>query len=70
MRVIINGEEAFLPDSEGRGFSVKVCLEARGLDPAVVVVERNRTIVPADTFAATMLEEGDVLEILHFVGGG
>ena len=66
MHIIVNGEEILLSE----GSSVKACLEARGLNPAVVVVERNRVIVPAANFADTMLEEGDVLEILHFVGGG
>ena len=40
------------------------------LDPAKVAVERNGLIVPRSTLAAVALEEGDVLEIVHFVGGG
>lgn len=66
MHITINGEAADVAASS----SVKDCLEARGLNPAVVVVERNRVIVPAENFAVTTLEEHDVLEILHFVGGG
>jgi thiamine biosynthesis protein ThiS len=41
-----------------------------GLDPAKVAVERNREIVPRSTLGAVRLETGDVLEIVHFVGGG
>jgi thiamine biosynthesis protein ThiS len=41
-----------------------------GLDPAKVAVERNREIVPRSTLGAVRLEKGDVLEIVHFVGGG
>ncbi len=40
------------------------------LDPAKVAVERNREIVPRSTLATAGLAEGDVLEIVHFVGGG
>ena len=40
------------------------------LDPAKVAVERNGEIVPRSTLATVALGEGDVLEIVHFVGGG
>ena len=40
------------------------------LDPAKVAVERNGEIVPRSTLAAVALAQGDVLEIVHFVGGG
>ncbi len=40
------------------------------LDPAKVAVERNREIAPRSTLAQTPLANGDVLEIVHFVGGG
>jgi thiazole synthase len=41
-----------------------------GLKPEKVAVERNGTIVPRSTLADAALAEGDVLEIVHFVGGG
>ncbi len=41
-----------------------------GLDPAKVAVERNGLIVPRSTLAQVLLADGDVLEIVHFVGGG
>ena len=40
------------------------------LDPAKVAVERNGLIVPRSTLAEVALGDGDVLEIVHFVGGG
>ncbi|MCL4671896.1 MAG: sulfur carrier protein ThiS [Sphingomonadaceae bacterium] len=40
------------------------------LDPAKVAVERNGEIVPRSTLAEAALADGDVLEIVHFVGGG
>ena len=35
-----------------------------------VAIELNREIVPRDRWSATRLNEGDRLEIVHFVGGG
>ena len=40
------------------------------LDPAKVAVERNGAIVARSTLGEVALAEGDVLEIVHFVGGG
>ena len=40
------------------------------LDPAKVAVERNGTIAPRSELARHALADGDVLEIVHFVGGG
>jgi thiamine biosynthesis protein ThiS len=41
-----------------------------GLNPKKVAVERNLEIVPRSTHAEVRLEDGDQLEIVHFVGGG
>jgi thiazole synthase len=40
------------------------------LVPEKVAVERNGVIVPRSTLAEAPLAEGDMLEIVHFVGGG
>ncbi|WP_296675365.1 sulfur carrier protein ThiS [Novosphingobium sp.] len=40
------------------------------LDPAKVAVECNGAIVPRSTLGTVALTDGDVLEIVHFVGGG
>jgi thiazole synthase len=41
-----------------------------GLMPEKVAVERNGEIAPRSTLEQVSLKEGDVLEIVHFVGGG
>ena len=66
MKIKINGEEKQIAD----GLSLIGLLESLQIRPGRVVVERNREIVARDAFAKTMLTEGDVLEIVHFVGGG
>jgi thiamine biosynthesis protein ThiS len=45
-------------------------LEELEIPPVRVAVEHNRQVVKRDDFAATRLEDGDTLEIVHFVGGG
>jgi thiazole synthase len=40
------------------------------LTPEKVAVERNGKIIPRSTLGTAALTEGDVLEIVHFVGGG
>ncbi|MDF0541740.1 sulfur carrier protein ThiS [Sphingobium sp. H39-3-25] len=41
-----------------------------GLVPEKVAVERNLEVVPRSTLAQVLVEDGDELEIVHFVGGG
>lgn len=41
-----------------------------GLDKGPVAVERNGQVVPRSEHASTVVTEGDVIEIVHFVGGG
>jgi thiamine biosynthesis protein ThiS len=66
MKLKINGEEKEITD----GITLAGLLESLQIRPARVVVERNREIVPRDSYGAVLLGEGDTLEIVHFVGGG
>jgi sulfur carrier protein len=45
-------------------------LDEHSIDPSHVVVEINREIVNIDDFDCRTVREGDVIEILRFVGGG
>lgn len=38
--------------------------------PNQVVVELNEVIIPSEKYEETILKEGDVLEVLSFMGGG
>ena len=40
------------------------------LDPRAVVVELNQRIVRGPELGMTRLQEGDAVELVHFVGGG
>ncbi|MEZ0242705.1 MAG: sulfur carrier protein ThiS [Sphingomonas sp.] len=41
-----------------------------GLSPEKLAVERNLEVVPRSTLGQVIVEDGDDLEIVHFVGGG
>lgn len=66
MRLLINGE----PRDFNDGVTITALLAALELDGGRLGVERNRAIVPKSTYAETRLSDGDVIEIVHFVGGG
>lgn len=52
------------------GLTVRGLLESLELRPELVVVERNREILTRDRYPSEPVEAGDVIELVHFVGGG
>lgn len=52
------------------GSSLLGLLEALELDSRTVVVELNREIVRRPELANTPVNDGDTVELVHFVGGG
>lgn len=64
--VTVNGDEREID----AGHTVKTFLESLDLHPGLVVVERNREILDRDRYGEVEVEPGDVLELVHFVGGG
>jgi sulfur carrier protein len=66
MKVHVNGEEKEIAD----GLSVAGLLNELQIRPGRVVVELNRTIIAREAHESTSLKHGDMLEIVHFVGGG
>lgn len=71
MKLVINGKEgSFSAPSGNTSFSVAALVEALGMKADRVAVELNLDIVPRARWADTQLNEGDRLEVVHFVGGG
>jgi sulfur carrier protein len=66
MKIRINGEEKEIGD----GLNLSGLLDELEIRPGRVVVELNRTIISRQAQESILLKEGDVLEIVHFVGGG
>ena len=62
----VNGEHKRV----AAGLSLAELAREMGLVPEKVAVERNLAIVPRSTLAQVCVEDGDELEIVHFVGGG
>jgi thiamine biosynthesis protein ThiS len=52
------------------GLTVKELVESLGLNPALVVVELNREILSRSRYGAVGVQDGDTIELVHFVGGG
>ncbi|HEY8469228.1 MAG TPA: sulfur carrier protein ThiS [Longimicrobiales bacterium] len=66
IEITLNGE----PRRVARGLTVAELLAELGLNPGLVVVEHNREILERARLAETPIAAGDVLELVHFVGGG
>jgi thiazole synthase len=64
--VVINGEHKRVTP----GASLLDVLSQLELDPRAVVVEHNRRIVRRPSLAEVKVNEGDAIELVHFVGGG
>lgn len=63
--VTINGESY---DMDGK--SVAFAVESLKYDRTKIAVELNEDIVPKQTYEETILKNGDVVEVVSFVGGG
>lgn len=66
MRIQLNGDSRELEP----GTTVKALLDQLGLDPRIVAVELNRSVVKRDRYPATTIPEHAEVEIVSFVGGG
>jgi len=68
MKLQINGEDRVFETAEP--LTLAALVESLAMKSDRVAIELNRDIVPRDRWQATKLNDGDRLEIVHFVGGG
>ncbi len=61
----INGNEC-----DAAGKTIREYLKQAGYEEVRVAVERNGAIVPKTEYKETVLADGDVVEVVSFVGGG
>lgn len=66
MKIVFNGKSRPIQG----GICIQELLDQMKLDCQQVVVEHNRNIVPRQRLADIVLNDGDTLEVIHFVGGG
>ncbi len=65
MNIKINGKE------EARSeITLLDLLKAKNIEPQMVSVELNSTMIPRKNYAETTLKDGDQIEFLYFMGGG
>ena len=63
--VRINGE-----DVDAAGVVLGKYLDDNGYNRITIAVERNYEIVTKDKYDDVTIEDGDVIEVVSFVGGG
>lgn len=66
IKIILNGEEK----SFEQGTTIANLIDILELDLNKIAVERNLEIVDIDNFSQVILNDGDKMEIVHFIGGG
>jgi sulfur carrier protein len=66
MVIHLNGK----PHELSGPMTVTALLETLAIDPRMVAVELNRTVVRRARYAETLVEAGAEVEIVAFVGGG
>lgn len=66
MTITLNGE----PFSVAGPLTITALLASLDVDPRRVAVERNLTVVKRDAYATTVVQDGDAIEVVNFVGGG
>ncbi|HCA05348.1 MAG TPA: thiamine biosynthesis protein ThiS [Ruminococcaceae bacterium] len=52
------------------GQTVEQFIKSSDFNPLFIAVELNEDIVPKTEYSSIILKDGDVLEVVSFVGGG
>lgn len=66
MQIVVNGELKEVSD----GVRLPALLPALGIEEGKIAIELNRQVVRKRDWPAVILQENDIIEIVHFVGGG
>ncbi len=66
IKIILNGEEKILPNK----MTIASLILELELDIKKIAVEKDLEIINPDQFNSVILDEGNRLEIVHFIGGG
>lgn len=66
MRVKINGEAKEIPGE----LNLNELLEYLSMPSRLLAIELNKEVVRRKDWAARRVKDADVIEIIHFVGGG
>jgi sulfur carrier protein len=67
MRVKVNGSSI---DMQSTVKTIEDLLAFYEVSNKIVIVEHNAEIIAKEDYEKTVISDGDVFEIVHFVGGG
>lgn len=70
MQITLNGQARQVEPGTTLAMLVLEISEEKARDPRGIAIERNLEIVPKSEHAFTVIEAGDRIEIVQFVGGG
>ena len=62
----VNGEQIQLT----KATTLEEFLKEQGYNIQRIAIERNDEIVPRENFSEVMLSDSDIIEVVHFIGGG
>lgn len=62
----VNGEQIQLT----KATTLEEFLKEQGYNIQRIAVERNDEIVPRENFSEVILNDSDIIEVAHFMGGG
>ena len=66
MKIFVNDEEIVLE----KQINIEDLLNKFSLDKRKIAIEKNLEIVSQSQFSDVFVNEGDRIEIIHFIGGG
>ncbi|MBM5782111.1 MAG: sulfur carrier protein ThiS [Pelagibacterales bacterium] len=66
VKIILNGEEKFVE----KHTTIADLIQELELDIKKVAIEKDLEIISPDFFSKIVLNEGNKVEIVHFIGGG
>ena len=67
MYLTVNGK---IYDNLIENMTMQDLLDYLELPANKIAIERNREIVSKSSFNTAILNDGDIIEIIHFIGGG
>ena len=66
MTITVNGD----PHVCAEGLTVEALLREKSFTFPLRVIVVNETIIPRDQVPTTVLHDGDVVQVIHLIGGG
>ena len=66
IKIVINGRNNIVEHNT----TLLQLINKLGIDKKKIAVELNTEIIPKSSYSKKLLLDGDVIEIVHFIGGG